>query len=192
MRPAPMEGRGPLIAASSAAMKLGDHGRPGRRTRVMRRIITAASSGKAPFAAGLQGERPASKQSFDPKLKSPRQFRRVLPVDAVVLSDIKMQVFDLILSTCPNRLPRQTNCKSRFEVDVLPMIREVRDQERRSPYFSDDLVIDLVCVFLVLDKHRCKASSLYGWLDALLVNFFHFLGKRHCDKRLRRGCPLRP
>ena len=33
MRPVPMAVRGPLIAASYAAMKLGDHGRPGKRTR---------------------------------------------------------------------------------------------------------------------------------------------------------------
>ena len=73
-------------------------------------------------------------------LKSLRQFCRVLPVDAVVLPDIKMQILDLILSTCPNYLSRQTNRKSRFEVDVLPMACEVRYQECRAANFGDDLV----------------------------------------------------
>src|SRR5262249_24903324 len=103
-----------------------------------------------------------------------------------------MQMLDLVLPTCPNNLPCQTNRKSRFEVDVLPMAREVRYQECRASNFGDDLVIDLVYMFLVTDEHRCIASSTYGWFDTLLVHLFHVLGEPHCDKRLSRGSPLRP
>jgi hypothetical protein len=100
------------------------------------------------FCALENGERPSAKHGLDPKPKSPRQFCRVFPVDAIVLPDIKMQILDLILSTGPNNLPCQTDRKSRFEIDVLPMAREVRHQERRASNFGDDLVIDLVGMFL--------------------------------------------
>lgn len=57
--------------------------------------------------------------------------------------------------------------QTRFEVDVLPLAREVRYQKRRPANFGDDLVVDLVCVFLVKDEHRRKASSVYGRFDTL-------------------------
>src|SRR5215472_14069575 len=94
---------------------------------------------------GLGRERPF-KHSFDPALKSFLQVRGVYPVDAIVLPDIKMQVLELVLSTRPNNFPIQTDRKPRFEVDVLSMARKVSHQERRAPNFSNDLVIDLVCV----------------------------------------------
>src|SRR3954468_931276 len=99
-------------------------------------------------------------------LKSLRQFRRTFPVDAVVLPDIEMQILDLILPTRPNDLPRQTDRKSCFEVNVLAMFGEIRYQERRAPNFSDDLVIDFVCVLLLTNEHRREASFAYGWFES--------------------------
>ena len=47
------------------------------------------------------------------------EVRLVLPVNAVVLPNVEMQVLDVIFPTRPDHLQAQANGKSSFKVDVL-------------------------------------------------------------------------
>lgn len=108
------------------------------------------------------------------------------PGDNAVLAGVEVNFFigDFILATGPDYGFTEAHSETGFEVGPGVLAGEIGHDETGFAYFSDDLIINPVAVFLAVNPQRQVTGGAYARLDAIMPERVEFRIEGHCDEPL--------
>lgn len=111
---------------------------------------------------------------FNSVLKTLDKIFSVLPVDTIILPDVKMKIVQVILLTCPNNRQAQSHGKSSLEVHSAFVLAEICNDKTALFYIGYDSIIYLSDVLDIIHSVGFVSGCLDGSGESLIVVTAHF------------------